>query len=95
MADGEYYRPILQVLTEMGGSGRVAEILDRVLGRMTAILREVDYEPLGSDTNNPRWRNAAQWARNSMVQRGLLKSESPRGVWEITERGRLFRRGEV
>ncbi len=34
------------------------------------------------------WRNSAQWARNSMVQEGLLKADSPRGVWNISEAGR-------
>jgi len=48
----------------------------------------VDYQPLASSPDNLRWRNAAQWARNSMVQEGLLKADSPRGVWEITDRGR-------
>lgn len=57
---------------------------------MKEILRDVDFEPLASDPHNPRWRNAAQWARNSMVNEGLLKSGSPRGVWEITEKGREY-----
>jgi len=26
-------------------------------------------------------------ARNSMVNEGLLKPDSPRGVWEVSERG--------
>ena len=37
--------------------------------------------------DNLRWRNAAQWARNSMVNDSLLKKDSPRGVWEITPKG--------
>ena len=83
-----YYQPILQVLAEMGGSGKVAEILDRVGEVMKPILKDVDYDPLASSPDLPRWRNAAQWARNSMVHEGLLKVDSPRGVWGISERGR-------
>ena len=83
-----YYQPILQVLAEMGGSGKVAEILDRVGEVMKPILKDVDYDPLASSPDLPRWRNAAQWARNSMVHEGLLTVDSPRGVWEISERGR-------
>jgi len=26
---------------------------------------------------------------NAMVREGLLKSDSPRGVWEVTERGQM------
>jgi len=86
--ESAYYQPILQVLEQMGGSGKVADILDRVGKLMKPILKDVDYQPLASNPDNPRWRNAAQWARNSMVNEGLLKTDSPRGVWEISEAGR-------
>ena len=83
-----YYRPILQVLIEMGGSAPMAQVLDRVGQAMSGVLRDVDHQPLASDPDMPRWRNSAQWARNSMVQKGLLQSGSPRGVWEISDSGR-------
>ncbi len=82
-----YYVPILQVLADLGGSGKVAEVLDRVGKKMKGILKKADYEPLASSPDNLRWRNAAQWARNSMVNDSLLKKDSPRGVWEITPKG--------
>ncbi len=85
-----YYVPILQVLDQMGGSGKVAEVLERVGQIMKPILKDVDYDPLASSPDNPRWRNAAQWARNSMVNEGLLKADSPRGVWEIADKGRAM-----
>jgi hypothetical protein len=72
----------------MGGSGKVAEVLDRVGKKMKGVLKKPDYEPLASGPDNPRWRNAAQWARNSMVNEGLLKKDSPRGIWEISDKGR-------
>lgn len=83
-----YYVPILQVLSEMGGSGKVADVLDRVGKKMKGVLKKADYEPLASSPDNLRWRNAAQWARNSMVNEGLLKNDSPRGVWEISDKGK-------
>jgi len=57
---------------------------------MNGVLRDVDYQPLASDPELPRWRNAAQWARNSMVQEGLLRDDSPRGIWEISEAGKRW-----
>lgn len=87
--------PILKVLTEMGGSGKVGDILDRLGRAMKPILKDVDYQPLASDPNNLRWRNTAQWARNSMVKDGLLKPDSPRGVWEITEAGKQQLRSQA
>jgi hypothetical protein len=82
--------PILRVLAEMGGAGKVADVLERLGKAMKPILKEVDYDPLASSPDNPRWRNAAQWARNSMVHEGLLKADSPRGVWEIADKGRAM-----
>jgi restriction system protein len=83
-----YYVPILQVLAEMGGSGKVADVLDRVGKKMKGALKKSDYESLASGTDSLRWRNTAQWARNSMVNEGLLKKDSPRGVWEIGDKGK-------
>jgi restriction system protein len=86
--EAAYYHPILMVLERMGGSGKVAEVLERVKQIMKPVLKDVDHQPLASGPDNPRWRNTAQWARNSMIKEGLLKPDSPRGVWEITEGGR-------
>lgn len=88
-----YYRPILESLQALGGSAQMSAVLDRVLQSMKCVLREVDFEPLASDPDMLRWRNTAQWARNSMVKEGLLRSNSPRGEWEISDRGIQFLRG--
>jgi len=83
-----YYVPILQTLAELGGSAPIDRILDGVGRRMKDALRPVDREPLASAPDMPRWQNAARWARLSLVREGLLKADSPRGVWEITDAGR-------
>ncbi len=86
----EAYRlPILRTLVELGGGGRTADVLDRVGELMREQLKDVDYEPLSS-SGSPRWRNSAQWARNTMVYEGLMKDSSRRGVWEISEAGRRY-----
>ena len=79
--------PILRALHDLGGSASMQQVLERVGAAMQAQLREVDHQSLKSDPNRPRWNNTAQWARNTMVSDGLLKSNSPRGVWEITAAG--------
>jgi hypothetical protein len=86
--EAAYHLPILRTLEEMGGQGKVPVVLERVREVMESILKPVDFEPLASDPENPRWRNAAQWARHGMIHDGLLKADSPRGVWEITDKGR-------
>ncbi|WP_026370090.1 winged helix-turn-helix domain-containing protein [Kallotenue papyrolyticum] len=86
--EAAFYRPILQALDELGGSANIRRVLARVEELMRAQLSPVDYEPLNSDPDTPRWFNTAQWARNAMVKQGLLKSDSPRGLWELSEAGR-------
>lgn len=84
----EAYRvPVLEVIEELGGSASLNDVLDRVQSKMIGVLREVDFEPLASDPERLRWRNAAQWARNTMAREGLLRDDSPRGIWEISEAG--------
>ncbi|MEW6771420.1 MAG: winged helix-turn-helix domain-containing protein [Bacillota bacterium] len=82
-----FRRPILEALVELGGSGLVPEVLDRVEEKMRRVLTEYDRQSLPAG-DSIRWRNAAQWARYRMVQEGLLARNSPRGIWEITELGR-------
>lgn len=83
-----YRRPILEALVEMGGGGQVTEVLKRVREKMRSTLKPIDYRKMRS--GQVRWCNAAQWERNTMRDEGLLKSDSPRGHWEITERGREY-----
>lgn len=90
--ESTHYAPVLETFVELGGGSKLAEVLDRVGQKMDWIFEDVDRQPLASDPSNPRWRNAAQWARHGMVQEGLLKADSPRGVWEISDLGRAYLR---
>jgi len=82
-----YFQPILQILNTMGGVGEMSEVLERLPKVMKGTLTNVDFEPLAANSDVPRWWNTAQWAHTSMAQAGLLKADSPRGVWEMTEAG--------
>lgn len=87
----EYCRYILDVLVEMGGSGKTDDVLESVGKKMKPVLKPKDYEPHKSDAKQIRWRNTAQWARNLMVNEdGRMRKKSPRGVWEISEAGRAW-----
>ncbi len=57
---------------------------------MRHVLKAIDYQILSSEAEQVRWQNSAQWARNLMVKEGMLQSDSPVGIWEITEKGRAF-----
>lgn len=88
----DYFLPILETLEEMGGRARASEVLERIRERMDAELSPVDLDAVPSDPRTPRWRKSAQWARYHMVREGLVKSDSPRGIWEISEQGREYLR---
>lgn len=87
-----YRLPILRALVQMGGEGKMSDVLDLVFEEMITQLKPIDLQPLQSDPNMPRWRNTAQWERQSMVNEGLLRKDSPRGIWAITEKGREYLR---
>jgi hypothetical protein len=53
------------------------------------ILNEYDYQLMNA-TKQPRWRTTAKWARQALVNEGKLASDSPRGIWEITEQGKAW-----
>lgn len=88
-----YCRPLLEVLVAMGGGGRTRDVLDRLGEKMKGTLKPKDYETHRSDSQQIRWRNAAQWARNLMVNTdGRMKKGTASGRWEISEKGREWLR---
>lgn len=85
-----FFRPILQALSDLGGSAKRSDVFILVEQSMRDVLKPIDYQTLSSEAEQLRWQNSAQWARNLMVKEGLLKLHSPVGIWEITEKGRAF-----
>jgi len=79
-----YFIPIVEVLRDLGGSGRPAEVTDLVIEQMR--IPEAEQE-VTNKNGGSRVRNQVAWARFYMVKAGLLSS-SHRGVWGLTERGR-------
>ena len=81
-----YRRPILEALHELGGSASTNDVLKVVEGKMKSLLKEIDYQKIPSG-KEIRWRNTAKWERSTLVKGGLLKSGSPKGVWELADKG--------
>jgi restriction system protein len=78
-----FFKPILQVLKQTGGSGTVSEVIDRVIELLQ--IPEAEQE-VTLKNGQSRVRNQVQWARLYLVRAGLLDS-SLRGVWSLTEKG--------
>ena len=82
--------PILMTLQDLGGRAPMQQVLESVGAMLKDRLRDVDHQSLRSEPGKPRWYNTAQWARNTMVTQGLLRNDSPRGIWEVSEAGRKY-----
>ena len=78
-----FFKPIIEVLKETGGSGTVAEVIDHVIEKMMIPESEQEVILKGGQS---RVRNQIQWARFYLAQAGLIDS-SKRGVWSLTEKG--------
>jgi hypothetical protein len=85
LPEEEYVEPLLQVLRDRGGRAPAREVIDEVGRRLADRLTRLDKEPVSS--GGVRWQNRVQFARLRLLERGLLKRNSPRGLWEITDRG--------
>jgi len=74
---------IIKALKGFGGSARMHQVLDwmeeKLDGKLTP--RDLSLRKGGEIV----WRNNAQWERYKMIQDGILKSDSPHGIWELTE----------
>ena len=82
-----YGLPILRALKSLGGSGATHQVLDVVYQFMDAAseLREID-KSRRSD-GQFYWDNRTQDMRRELVNKGLMKDNSPWGIWEISNAG--------
>ncbi len=77
---------LLRVLTDLGGRARPRDIYPMVTQSFPEIV-PADLVSMLQDGRTNRWQNRIQWARQDLVQAGLIDA-SERGLWGLTERGR-------
>src|SRR6266581_1320832 len=78
-----FFKPILQILKQSGGSATTSEVIDRAIELLQ--IPESEQE-VALKNGQSRVRNQVQWARLYLVRAGYLES-SRRGVWSLTEKG--------
>jgi restriction system protein len=78
-----FFKPILQILKQSGGSGTTSEVIDRAIELLQ--IPEAEQE-ITLKNGQSRVRNQVQWGRLYLVRAGYLES-SRRGVWSLTEKG--------
>lgn len=75
---------IIAALRRLGGRGKIADIIELMGKELEGSLQPGDLVWRES-TAEYAWQNNAKWERYRMIQEGLLRSDSPRGVWELSE----------
>ncbi len=75
---------ILQALKKLGGSAKVADVIEEMTRQLEGNLLPGDME-WREATNEPAWQNNTKWARFQMAKDGVLRRGSPRGIWELGE----------
>ncbi len=78
---------IIHALMKLGGSARVAEVIEEMGQQLEGKLLPGDLE-WREATNEYVWQNNAKWVRYQMTQDGTLRNDSPYGIWALTENTR-------
>ncbi|MBI5107628.1 MAG: winged helix-turn-helix domain-containing protein [Rhodocyclales bacterium] len=79
---------LLYVLaTKLRGRAHKHEATKATLELMSArgFITEADQKVVS--TGETRAVNTIAWGRNALKERGLISKNSPRGIWELTEKG--------
>ena len=88
VSQSTYEKYLLHVLaTQFKGRGNKQEVTRAVIKLLEShgLLSEADRVHVSSGES--RAENTIAWGRNALKERGLISQTSPRGTWELTERG--------
>lgn len=83
-----YNQLVMEAIYELGGRARARDVLEVVEKNMNmqGLLTDEDYQCIPS--GQIRWKKNANWARFKLKDEyGLLKSDSPTGIWELSSMG--------
>lgn len=84
-----YWKPMLEALADLGGSAERDVVVQLVGKKLSGTLTDADKQMLPSG-GQIRWENRIAFQRENMKRQGLIRADSPRGIWEITEEGRRW-----
>jgi restriction system protein len=88
----EFHWPIIRALKEMGGSGSIAELYERVIADMRLPEEVLAVPHLDGSTSEVEYRLA--WARTYLKKVDAIDN-SERGVWSLTAKGRAFTQADA
>ncbi len=88
----EEFRPwILRCLAELGGRAHLSEVMDCIYRKVGDRL--TDYDRAEGSSGRLRWKHEVEYERNALRGKGLIASSSPRGIWELTDKGHAAAEG--
>jgi hypothetical protein len=82
--DREIYRDLIAaILRDLGGSASTQVLKEEIKKKLAGRFTEAD---LGYTTaGERRWWKNARYTKTDLVKKGLLRNNSPKGVWELSE----------
>lgn len=84
--------PILYILHTRGGRAPKSFVDNKLFSRYSNVFSKPYYKELVAH-GVPRWKHFIAWAKEAAKQKyGYIKhpSESGRGIWELTEKGKDY-----
>jgi hypothetical protein len=80
----EFYRDyIINALNKLGGRARPTDLFKEMKVQLADKLQPCDLESYPNGTEV--WYMRASWERVAMVREGILRSDSPHGIWELNK----------
>jgi hypothetical protein len=77
----DYEAPIISALQQLGGSASRREVTKAVQAELRSRMTPLDRERLPSGM--PRWITRLSKARANLIRDGVLRADTPRGIWEL------------
>ncbi|MFJ5790391.1 protein NO VEIN domain-containing protein [Lysinibacillus sp. NPDC093197] len=74
--------PLVLELYKRGGKAKANEIYEP-LADYFELSDDLRKKTVNENTKELKWHNNVRWARQQLVDKGILKNDSDRGVWEL------------
>lgn len=76
---------IVKALRHYNGKASAKKVVDFVGNELKDKLTEPDKK-WREKSNKLAWQHNTHWARNTLKNKGVIKKESKRGIWELNEK---------
>jgi chemotaxis response regulator CheB len=80
-------KEIILALQSLGGRAPISKVLDAIERNISEQFLPADVVVLVSKdgTKQPSWVESCRGARKRLLKEGVLRSDSPKGIWELND----------